>query len=117
MNTAPVSPFVLGQRFINDRPDSEFPDVGKLVERIKRITPDVFALDATAATLEMELPRSLNMLMVGCLVGTALLPCSAEEFWRTVEGVFPPKLVAMNEKPFRYGVEFGRTRKLVEVCR
>jgi indolepyruvate ferredoxin oxidoreductase beta subunit len=107
MNTAPVVPFVLSQRAIAKDGDAEYPAVQGLVESIQAVTPNVSAFDATGCAEQAGAVKALNMVMLGCLLATGLLPCSAEEFWNTVAQRVPPALREVNTTAFWKGAEFA----------
>jgi indolepyruvate ferredoxin oxidoreductase beta subunit len=117
MNTAPVVPFVLAQRAVLKQENAEYPDVQGLVERVRSVAPSTFTLAATQFALEAGSTQALNIVMLGCLLGSGSLPCPADDFWSTVSKQMPPTMRETNAKAFRKGVEFaaefslgGRTR-------
>ncbi len=46
------------------------------------------------------------MVMLGCLLGSGSLPCTAGEFWGAVSKRMPAALREANAKAFRKGAEF-----------
>ena len=52
--------------------------------------------------------QALNMVMLGCLLGSGSMPCSADEFWHTAAKRIPGALQAVNTRAFRVGAEFAR---------
>ncbi len=107
MNTAPIVPYILGQRAALGQDDADYPDVGRLSESIISVTPHVLALDATRLATEAGSPKALNILMLGCLFGSGSAPGSADEFWLTVAKRLPPRLTEINNKAFLSGVAWG----------
>ncbi len=117
MNTAPVLPFVLAQRAVLKQENAEYPDVQRLVERVRSVAPGTLTLDATQCALEAGATQALNIVMLGCLLGSGALPCTADDFWSTVSKQMPPTARETNAKAFQKGVDFaadfslgGRTR-------
>jgi len=108
MNTAPVIPFILGQRAVLKQGDGRYPNVPGLVDSIRAVTAQVFPFDATRLAQESGSVKTMNTIMLGCLLGSGLLPRTAEEFWRTVTRVMPPDLVKANAEAFSNGVKMGR---------
>ena len=108
MNTTPVIPYVLGQKTVQQQEEAKYPQIDLLAEHIREVTQKLTLFDATAAATRAGSSKSLNMLMIGCLLGTDALPCSASEFWDSVTRVVPPKLIETNKKAFLGGVQMGR---------
>ena len=114
MNTAPVIPYVLGQRFVLQEGQAEYPNVDQLCGSIREVTASVFPVDATRDATEAGSSRALNMVMLGCLIGGGLLPCPVDEFWNIIEGKMPRTLKEVNTRAFSRGVELARTLHLRE---
>lgn len=111
MNTVPVVPYILGQQAVLEEGTAQYPDVGRLAESIRRVTSQLSAFDATRLAQEAGSARAVNMIMLGCLLGSRALPCTADEFWDSVAGTMPRGLVRTNRGAFARGVE------LAEGCR
>lgn len=107
MNTAPVIPFVLAQRVVSKDGEAEYPDVTQLSESIQSVAPHTFTFDATQCALEAGSAKALNMVMLGCLLGSGCLPCPADDFWDIASKRMPPALKKTNTKAFAKGVEFA----------
>jgi indolepyruvate ferredoxin oxidoreductase beta subunit len=114
MNTTPVIPYVLAQQTVLEEVEAKYPDVGQLTERIQAIAPNVCAFDATTPAAEAGSIRTLNMLMLGCLLGAGSLPYTADRFWDTAARSIPPALAEPNTNAFFRGVEVGRRFQLAE---
>jgi indolepyruvate ferredoxin oxidoreductase beta subunit len=110
MNTAPVVPFVLAQRAVLQEGDAEYPNVQQLADRVRSVAPSTFTLDGTQFALEAGSTQALNIVMLGCLLGSGFLPCPADDFWSMVSKQMPPTMRETNVKAFRKGVEFARKR-------
>ncbi len=108
MNTAPVIPFTLGQQTVLRGEQAGYPDIAGLESAIRQVTEQVLTLDATQAATETGSARSLNLLMLGCLLGTGLLPCTPEEFWEVVVRRVPPSLAEANAPAYNRGVAMGK---------
>ncbi len=114
MNTAPVVPFVLGQRSVLERVEVKYPDVEGLADAIRAVTPHVLAFDATQRASESGSAKTLNIIMLGCFLGSGALPCTPDEFWETACKTMPPALAENNTKAFFSGVDFGQGLHLAE---
>jgi indolepyruvate ferredoxin oxidoreductase beta subunit len=112
MNTTPVIPFVLAQRAVREEGGEEYPEVAELVRCVRAVTDNLFSIDAACGTAALRCtaqPRAagphLNMVMLGCLLGSAALPCTAEAFSDFVAARSPGVLREANVRAFRIGVE------------
>jgi indolepyruvate ferredoxin oxidoreductase beta subunit len=114
MNVVPVVPYVLTQRLVREQPQAGYPDVDDLVQRVRAVAGEVHAFEATAVAIEAGSLRTLNMVMVGCLLGAGTLPCTADRFWETVTGTIPPPLADANTRAFYDGVAVSRKLQLAE---
>ncbi len=114
MNTAPVTPYVLAQRSVLDGKEAKYPAVNRLAACVREITADVHLLDATKLAADAGSVQTLNMIMLGCLLGTGSLPCAANRFWESVTRTIPPPLVDANTRAFFSGVDLGRKCQLAE---
>jgi indolepyruvate ferredoxin oxidoreductase beta subunit len=103
MDTTPVVPFILAQRMVLKEGDAEYPDVQQLTDNVRSVAPATFAFNATQCAVEAGSARALNMVMLGCLLGSGLLPCTAEGFWNIVSKRLPPALREVNAKAFLKG--------------
>lgn len=117
MNTAPILPFVLAQRAAKKEENAEYPDVDGLVEAVRAVSTRVFALDATQAAIEAGAAVSLNMVMLGCLLGSGLLPTTADEFWMKVQKRIPSALLEVNERAYRAGARFADVQEVTAETR
>ena len=105
MNTAPVMPFVLAQRAVREEEGREYPEVAELESFIRAVTNNLVTLDATRLAAEASSGAVLNMVMLGCLLGSAGLPCTADAFSDFVAARSPGAIREANFKAFRMGVD------------
>jgi indolepyruvate ferredoxin oxidoreductase beta subunit len=114
MNTAPVIPYVLSQQYVLGNPEAKYPDIGHLEACLRKATPHVFPVEGTALAEAAGSVKTLNMVMVGCLVGSGRLPCTPDDFLNTVVKRAPSRLAEINQRAFLSGVEAGRATALIE---
>ena len=112
MNTTKIVPFVLAQMSVRGSPDGSYPDQDTLEKAILDVTPKLHAFDATELARSAGQVKTLNIVMVGCLFGSGILPAAPEEFAKTVMSTVPSKLADVNNRAFSSGVEYGR-----EICK
>jgi indolepyruvate ferredoxin oxidoreductase beta subunit len=114
MNERPVVPFVLSQNHVLEEGITRYPDVELLVESIRKVTSRLHTLDATALAEKAGAFKALNTVMLGCLMGAELLPCTAEEFRAEMIMTLPEKFLEKNSKAFSLGVEFMKKNEGAE---
>lgn len=117
MNTTPVVPFTLSQEYVMEEGTGVYPDVEELQEKIRSAAQSLFAFDATALAKRAGAVRTLNVIMLGCLFGSGLLPAEPGEFIDTVMTTVPPKLAEANNRAFLLGVETGQGFRCREEAR
>jgi|CXWL01.1.fsa_nt_gi indolepyruvate ferredoxin oxidoreductase beta subunit len=113
MNTTPVMPFVLAQRAVREGSgdqggslaSGEYPEVMELERHIRAVTNNLLKLDAAQLAAGANSSAVLNVVMLGCLLGSAGLPCTADAFSDFVAARSPGALREANIKAFRMGVE------------
>lgn len=112
MNTAVVVPYVLGQRTVLKQENSEYPEVEELIKSIRAVATNVFPFDASELANEAGSTRTMNTVMLGCLLGSGILPHTADKFWSAAAEKMPPAWMKSNETAFMRGVEVGRQSRL-----
>lgn len=114
MNTVPVVPYVVAQAAVRGKEAGGYPDVSLLQDQVRSITSQFFAFDATELAKTSGMVKTLNIVMVGCLFGSGILPAVPEEFANTVLKTVPAALVQANESAFRLGADQGAKMKKLE---
>lgn len=97
-NTTPQPPFTVAMG------KAQYPQIDSalavLASRVKRLV----ASDATALALTAGSPLSMNMVMLGGLVQTGVLPIPADMFRRVIAEKMKAAYVAMNLQAFDLGM-------------
>ncbi|MCE5333860.1 MAG: indolepyruvate oxidoreductase subunit beta [Desulfobacteraceae bacterium] len=103
--TTPVLPFTVttGQ--------ATYPAPGALYETIALHVARLIRVDADALAAEANAKRSANVVMIGVLAGTGLLPVSQESWKGALARILPSKLVEANLRAFDAGYRFGLQSK------
>ncbi len=107
MNTTPVIPYVLGQRQVSDQGDAAYPDLKLLTDSVCAVTRHLCSLNAAQVAIEAGSATALNMVMLGCLLASGMLPCSADRFWQIASGKMPRRMADQNTRAFTEGVKLG----------
>jgi len=99
INTRPLLP---GSLQAAGRP---YPALSSLIEPVKEAAGKVIALDASALAEEAGSPRSLNVVALGMLAGSGLLPFSGDALLETIQSAGMPAFAEVNGRAFRLGSE------------
>jgi len=78
------------------------------------VAGQVHPFDATKLAAEAGSPRTLNVLMLGCLLATEALPCTPARFWESVSRIVPAPLVEANTGAFLAGVAVAQKLQVAE---
>jgi len=102
LNTVPIVPFTvsLGQ--------SGYPSLEQVLEKLNIITSKIIKLDANQIAREAGSLLAANVVMLGALFGTELLPLKIPTIKESIESRFPAKAVPVNLKAFDLGYEVCR---------
>ncbi len=107
LNTAIILPYVLAQEAARNKGKAKYPKIDELIASLGAATPHVFPIDATLAAVEAGSTRSLNMVMLGCVLGAGMLPCPADEFWSAIADSAPSAWAKVNNRAFELGAAMG----------
>jgi len=100
-NTRPVVPATLSLKGDN------YPDIERLLSRIREATPRAVALDASALAQEAGSAQALNTVLLAALAGCTELPFSLDLFRDTILESVPQKAREVNERAFARGLAAG----------
>ncbi len=97
-NVTPIVPFTveLGQ--------AEYPDVGHWIGFMEEHYKKVIAYDAATAAKEAGTPKALNVVLLGTLIATDLVPVSVERMKQTIKEKVKPKFIEANLKALDIGL-------------
>lgn len=84
---------------------SEYPDHGRLRDTIQELSGSARFLNATDMGLELGAPIVANIIMLGALTATNLLPLSGQDVEDEIRDTFPPDRAELNVKAFRMGLD------------
>ncbi len=104
---------------INSRPifptavtvgDAEYPSLEKIRNVIRDLAKKFWFVDATTAALACGSPIFTNIIMVGALAGTRLIPGGRKAFEEAIRDHFPEKTQDTNLKAFYQGMEMTKEK-------
>lgn len=99
INTVKVIPYTV---FIGK---SGYPDIDKILAKIKEVTKRVFTLDASNIAREAGSLQAANVVILGALYGTQLMNISADTAKAVIREHFPSKTAELNINAFEMGFE------------
>lgn len=103
--------------FVNTRPllprslqsaRRPYPPLSSLLQPLEEATGTMVSIDATRLAEEAGSPRAMNVVTLGMLSGSALLPFPGEKLLETVLSTGIPDFAEVNRKAFRLGEEAAR---------
>lgn len=96
-NTSPLRPFTvaIGQGI--------YPDVEEMMSLVKKRTASLIALDAMALARQAGSPMTLNIVLIGALIGSGALALSRESIEKAISLRTKKAFVEMNLEAFRLG--------------
>ena len=102
-NTAPLPPFTVAIG------KGTYPDIQELQELIRNKTARLIAFDAQALAKQAGNIMSLNMVLLGSLIQTGIIPLSADDVKKAIRTSTKKAFVDINIKAFELG--FGAAAK------
>lgn len=77
----------------------------KIRQHLTKNNIEIFHLDADKIALELGMPLSVNLVLLGFSITSNRLPFSLTEMEQTIKKITPSRFLEMNLKAFRSGVE------------
>ncbi len=96
-NTFPLPPFTVAIGM------GKYPPIGDTMDQINARVKKLIAFDGSSLAREAGTLLSLNMVMLGALAGTGLIPISADVLKETIAEKTKKAFLAMNMKAFDLG--------------
>jgi indolepyruvate ferredoxin oxidoreductase beta subunit len=85
--------------------NAAYPEVSKVIEKIKELSRRVWTLNATEIALEMGDPIFANIVMLGALCAIEVLPIHRKGFELVITDLLPSRTLDENLKAFDQGRE------------
>jgi indolepyruvate ferredoxin oxidoreductase beta subunit len=85
--------------------DMTYPPIERILELLEHHVADLKTLPATDIAKEAGEIRAMNLVMVGALAATGLLPMKKESYVRAMEGQFRDHTLEVNRRAFEKGYE------------
>lgn len=81
----------------------QYPDMDKMLGLLKQVTENIVVYDATGIAEEAGDPITTNIVMLGALVKSGLLPFSEEIVLKTLRTSLRPQFLELNLRAFELG--------------
>jgi indolepyruvate ferredoxin oxidoreductase beta subunit len=102
LNTRPIHPMDVISG------NAAYPEVSKVMAKIKELSRRVWTLNATEVALEMGDPIFSNIVMLGALCAIEVLPINQQGFELVIKDLLPSQTLDENMKAFDRGREVVR---------
>lgn len=102
-NITPIVPFTV------ELGGPSYPDVEKNIDKMSSVFKNVIAIDADALAKEAGTQRAVNVVLLGVLLGTGLVPISPDSMKATIQQRVKPKFIEANLKAFELGFNIRRS--------
>src|SRR5512136_3027711 len=99
LNTRPIHPIDVISG------NATYPEVSKVISKIKELSRRVWTLNATEIALQMGDPIFSNIVMLGALCAIDVLPINRQEFEAVIKELLPSRTLDENMKAFDRGWE------------
>ena len=80
-----------------------YPDMGRMMALLGKVTGNVKAFDATALAEEAGDPITTNIVMLGALTSSGVLPYGEDVVVETIKAGLRPQFIALNMRAFELG--------------
>jgi indolepyruvate ferredoxin oxidoreductase beta subunit len=102
LNTAVTIPFTVSIG------ESKYPSLAEILEKLGKASGRVIRLGAAQIAQDAGSLLATNIVMLGALFGTELLPIKIETIKETIKAYFPAKVAPVNIRAFDLGYEACR---------
>jgi len=85
--------------------NTTYPDLSELTQAIEKLSCRAWFLNATKMATELGAAIATNIIMLGALVGSRVLPMDSRDAEEEIKNTFPPKSVDLNLKALALGTK------------
>jgi indolepyruvate ferredoxin oxidoreductase beta subunit len=82
-----------------------YPKIDDIIQGLKKLSKRVIPLNATELAIEAGNERTMNVVLLGALGVTGLLPFSLKDLRNAIRDRVPPRTIETNMKAFNLGIE------------
>jgi len=85
----------------------DYPNLTEIRDFLKNVSPNIFFIDGVKIATELGNLRTMNVVMLGALIGLEVLPLKKETLENAILNYLPTKFHDINRKAFKCGIENG----------
>ncbi|MHA2046697.1 MAG: indolepyruvate oxidoreductase subunit beta [Candidatus Thorarchaeota archaeon] len=89
--------------------EAEYPSHDEIIKRMNMFTDKIIEFDALDLALKAGSTRALNMVMLGAIIGTGLIPVTESAALSVVKDAFPKKFEKINISATKLGIAQVKT--------
>ncbi len=86
----------------------DYPDIKQISEFLKNVSQNIYFINADEMAMNLGNPRTLNVVMLGVLLGSEAIPLKRESLVQAILSYLPTKVHNVNKKAFEMGIEKGK---------
>ncbi len=86
----------------------DYPDLTEIRDFLKKVSAHIFFIDGVKIATDLGNSRTMNVVMLGALIGLDVLPLRKEVLENAILIYLPTKLHEINRKAFKIGIETGK---------
>jgi indolepyruvate ferredoxin oxidoreductase beta subunit len=83
---------------------AKYPDHDDIIDSIRKFTAEVIEFDAMELAEKAGSPNSLNMVMLGAMIGTELVPVTKDSALESLRDTIPRQFQEVNSTAFNLGL-------------
>ncbi len=83
----------------------KYPDLEELKKAINELSQSAWFINATRMSIELGAPLVANMVMLGALIGTNIIPLTAQHIENAIRDHFSSENIELNLKAFKMGLD------------
>ncbi len=87
----------------------DYPDIKQISEFLKSVSQNIYFINADEMALSLGNPRTMNVVMLGVLLGSQAIPLKKESLIQAILSYLPTKVHDVNKKAFEVGIEKGKS--------
>jgi len=86
----------------------DYPDIKQISKFLKNVSENIYFLNADEIAINLGNPRTMNVVMLGVLLGSRTIPLKRESLVQAILSYLPTKVHDVNKKAFEMGIEKGK---------
>jgi len=86
----------------------DYPDIKQISEFLKNVSQNIYFINADEMAMNLGNPRTMNVVMLGVLLGSEAIPLKRESLVQAILSYLPTKIHNVNKKAFEVGIEKGK---------